>query len=227
MGAAKPPAAGEKNPVDGWILPPRFIAFLASFALAGGAFSFVVQRWSQSMLAGFDVGVLVFSLSLWPLTRDRTPGQMRRHAQDNDARRLGVLILTSLVMAVVVTGVAVELPDARRESGTGHMLSMLLVLTTLVIAWVFANLICALHYAHLFYGDASEGGLTFPSDEKGYCPNFWDFAYFSLTMGMAFATSDVQITAPDIRRFATMHGAAAFFYNLIVLAFTINVTAGG
>jgi uncharacterized membrane protein len=43
---------------------------------------------------------------------------------------------------------------------------------------------------------------------------------------MAFATSDVNITRSDIRRFATMHGTAAFFYNLIVLAFTINVTAG-
>jgi uncharacterized membrane protein len=46
-------------------------------------------------------------------------------------------------------------------------------------------------------------------------------------MGMAFATSDVAITEPRIRRFATLHGAAAFFYNLIVLAFTINVTASG
>ena len=201
--------------------------FLASFALAGAALLPLVQRWSQAMLGGFDVGVAAFAVSLWSLTRDRTPAMIRRHAQDNDARRLGVLVLTSLVMAVVVTGVAIELPDARRESGAGHILSMLLVLATLVVAWVFANLICALHYAHLFYGDSSEGGLKFPSDERDYCPNFWDFAYFSLTMGMAFATSDVAITEGGIRRFATMHGAAAFFYNLIVLAFTINVTAGG
>jgi hypothetical protein len=72
-----------------------------------------------------------------------------------------------------------------------------------------------------------EGGLKFPSDDDHYDPDIWDFAYFSLTMGMAFQTSDVSITGPQIRRFATLHGAAAFFYNLIVLAFTINVTAGG
>lgn len=212
-----------------WILPPRFTLFLASFAAAGAALSPLTQRWSQAMLAGFDIAVLAFGLSLWPLTRDHTAQQMRRAAKDNDARRLGVLIITSLVMAVMVTGVAIELPDAKRESGAGHVLSMLLVLTTLVIAWVFSNLICAFHYAHLYYRDSDdgEGGLNFPSDAKGYCPNFWDFAYFSLTMGMAFATSDVAITQGDIRRFATLHGTAAFFYNLIVLAFTINVTAGG
>jgi uncharacterized membrane protein len=223
MGAKQPPKAWGWS----WFLPPRFMLFLASFALAGAALMPLAQRWSQALLGGFDVGVLVFSLSLWPLTRDHTPGEMRRHARDNDARRLGVLIITSLLMAVMVTGVAIELPDARRESGAGHMLSMLLVLGSLVVAWVFSNLICALHYAHLFYGDGTEGGLKFPADKDGYCPNFWDFAYFSLTMGMAFATSDVAITDPAIRRFATLHGAAAFFYNLIVLAFTINVTAGG
>lgn len=43
---------------------------------------------------------------------------------------------------------------------------------------------------------------------------------------MAFATSDVEITTQRMRRVATVHGALAFFYNLIVLAFTINVTAG-
>jgi uncharacterized membrane protein len=155
---------------------------------------------------------------------------MRRHARDNDARRLGVLVITSLLMAVMVTGVAIELPDARRRSGAGHMLSMLLVLASLVVAWVFSNLICAALRASLLWR-GHRGGLKFPADSRDggddYCPNFWDFAYFSLTMGMAFATSDVAITEPRIRRFATLHGAAAFFYNLIVLAFTINVTASG
>jgi uncharacterized membrane protein len=209
-----------------WILPPRFTLFLASLALAGAALAPLVQRWSQALLGAFDVAALVFIASLWPLTRDHTADQMRRLAQDNDARRLGVLAITSLLMAVVVTGVAIELPDARRESGAGHMLSMLLVLTSLVIAWLFSNLICATHYAHMYYRGKEEGGLKFPSDSEDQCPNFWDFAYFSLTIGMAFATSDVNITRSDIRRFATMHGTAAFFYNLIVLAFTINVTAG-
>jgi hypothetical protein len=49
--------------------------FLASFLLAGAALLPLAQRWSQALLGGFDVGVLVFSLSLWPLTRDHTPAK--------------------------------------------------------------------------------------------------------------------------------------------------------
>ena len=64
-----------------------------------------------------------------------------------------------------------------------------------------------------------------PTDPR-YCPTFWDFAYFATAVGMAFAVSDVEVTQGGIRRIVTLHGIAAFFYNLIVLAFTINVTAG-
>ena len=48
----------------------------------------------------------------------------------------------------------------------------------------------------------------------------------AIAVGMAFATADIEIARADIRRLAMVHAAAAFFYNLIVLAFTINVTAG-
>ena len=37
---------------------------------------------------------------------------------------------------------------------------------------------------------------------------------------------DYAASDGDIRRIAVIHSAVAFFYNLVVLAFTINVTAG-
>ena len=140
-------------------------------------------------------------------------------------------VLTRFSDLVIVTAVVFELPHARHDTGQAHMWAMLLVLGSLVVAWLFSNLIYALHYAHLYYRGSDEGGLNFPrqqgADTPPHCPVFWDFVYFSLTVGMAFATSDVEITRSDIRRVAVVHGTAAFFYNLIVLAFTINVTAGG
>lgn len=215
-----------------WILPPRFLAFLAAFAglapllaVAGG------WRWGQAVLGGFDGAALVFIASLWPLSRDKTAAQMRRHAIENDANRLGVLVITSLLMLVIVTALFIDLPYARTAQGAAKGAALILILGSLVLAWFFSNLVYALHYAHLYYTGAEAGGLNFPEHRDAptdprYCPTFWDFAYFATAIGMAFAVSDVEVTDGAIRRIVTLHGIAAFFYNLIVLAFTINVTAG-
>jgi len=97
-----------------------------------------------------------------------------------------------------------------------------------VLAWLFSNSIYALHYAHLFYsradGGRDAGGIDIPDTKE---PNYWDFVYFSFTLGMTFQTSDCQITSPRIRRVVIGHCLAAFVFNIGVLAFSINVLGGG
>lgn len=212
-----------------WLLPARFSLFLGLFALGTLLLTVEGTRWGQAVLGGFDLGALVFIASLWSLSRDNTHAQMRLHARQNDANRLAVLVISAMIMLVIVTALFVDLPHARSDTGYAKGVALILILASLVLAWLFSNLIYALHYAHIYYGGDRETGLRFPSPEHAtlpHCPNFWDFFYFSLTIGMAFATSDVTITSQRLRRVATVHGALAFFYNLVVLAFTINVTAG-
>jgi uncharacterized membrane protein len=43
---------------------------------------------------------------------------------------------------------------------------------------------------------------------------------------MTFQVSDVQITKPHPRRVALAHGALAFFFNVVILALTIDIIAG-
>jgi uncharacterized membrane protein len=223
-----------------WPFPPRFVLFLVAMAIAIAALMPLVSRWGQAVLGGFDLAALAFILSLWPLTLDHTPAQMRAKAKTNDTGRLGMLVITSLVLIVILTAVTVELPGARHETGLAHSMALALVLLSLVIAWLFSNVIFALHYAHLFYRDHAEGGLNFPkpdpdtdadkdganADNPDPGPDYLDFAYYALTIGMAFATSDITVPGRTFRRTTLVHAIIAFFYNLIVLAFTINVTAG-
>ena len=100
-----------------------------------------------------------------------------------------------------------------------------LIIVTLVLAWLFSNMIYALHYAHVVYMHPDIGcvGLEFPRTPH---PVYWDFVYFAFTCGMAFATSDVQVTSTRMRRMVTIHCLAAFAFNIGVLAFTINVLGG-
>jgi uncharacterized membrane protein len=112
--------------------------------------------------------------------------------------------------------------------GRNHLTTMdfAIVAVTLVLAWLFSNLVYAFHYAHMFYdakdaGDA--GGIIFP---EGGAPVFADFVYFAFVIGMTCQTADLDISSRRIRRVVTMQGLFAFFFNLGVLAMTINVLSG-
>jgi uncharacterized membrane protein len=95
-----------------------------------------------------------------------------------------------------------------------------------VLSWTLIHTVFAVHYAHAFYGDGSApgpddaGGLLFPGGDQS--PDFWDFFYFSLVLGMTCQVSDVQITGKHMRRLASVHGALSFFFNTVILALTIN-----
>ena len=68
-----------------------------------------------------------------------------------------------------------------------------------------------------------DGGLEFPGEKR---PDYFDFMYFSLVLGMTFQVSDVQITSRKFRRLAAVHGLLSFLFNTIILALTVNIAAG-
>lgn len=205
------------------IAPARFILFFALLAAGiGGAMLFLPA--ATAVMAGFDVAALAFILSCLPLFNDEAD-EMRKAARANDANRVVLLILTVILSLVILVTVAGKLTGDEPPTA----LDKALVVATLAIAWTFANLVYALHYAHLFYtgddGGKDQAGLDFPGKRPE--PDYFDFVYFSFTLGVALQTSDVCVTSPYIRRIVTMHCIAAFIYNLGVLATAINILAGG
>lgn len=205
------------------IAPPRFLAFMAIMAAVWLGVSVMKGfLWGRALMIGFDAGAIFFLASLWPLLGDDT-GEVRARAKANDTNRAGLLAITGLVMIVILVVVANEL-----MTQPSHRM-IALVVVTLVLAWLFSNVVYALHYAHLYYSrdDGKDaGGIDFPGDEE---PHYWDFIYFSFTLGMTFQTSDVNMTSRRMRRVAIGQCLAAFVFNIGVLAFTINVlgSSGG
>ncbi|HEX7781410.1 MAG TPA: DUF1345 domain-containing protein [Sphingobium sp.] len=203
------------------IFPWRYGMFLALLAVAAPLG--LLLPWHEALMAGFDIAALGFLASLRSLV-DADAKRMRQNAKDNDANRAGMLAITGIVMAVILVAVGVAV------SGKGQPtpLSTALLLATLSIAWLFSNMIYALHYAHIFYvvgsGGKDSGGIGFPNAKE---PNYWDFIYFAFTLGMTFQTSDVEMTTTKVRQVAIFHCLAAFVFNLGILAFTINVLGGG
>jgi uncharacterized membrane protein len=202
------------------LAPPRFILFL--ILLTGGFFGFLHfspdRGLADAAAMGFDLASSAFLLSLLPLLRGGSVANMREQAAANDANRVLVLAITTIVTMVVLAAISGELPKA----SAGSREAMVKLVGTLLLTWLFANTVYALHYAHLFYSSrdgADAGGIDFPGTKT---PDYLDFAYFSFTLGMTFQTSDTEITARPIRRIATLHSFAAFVFNIGVIAFTIN-----
>lgn len=197
---------------------PRFWLFLGMFG-AGGALASLWVGATMAVVVGFDVAALVFIAACLPLWLDDHPDKVRARAARDDGGRVLLLV----VCGIVVTVVALAL--GRLIEG-GAMLGFMVIVGTMVAAWVFVNLVFAFHYAHVFYDQldgADVGGLAFPGKQD---PIFVDFCYFSFVIGMTCQVSDVQILTRSLRRVATVHGLFAFFFNLGVLALTINVVSG-
>lgn len=204
------------------IAPPRFIGFLMLLVLSGLSWHWLAPNppWQDSVALGFDLAALLFLLSLVPLLKGSSAAVMRRHAEENDANRVMVLVLSTLVGLAVMAAVTGELEPAKN----GEPWAMAKLVGTLALIWLFANSVYALHYAHAYYlADKGTGkdaaGIDFPGTKT---PDYWDFAYFAFTLGMTFQTSDVSARAPGIRRIMLVHSLAAFVFNIGVIAFVIN-----
>ena len=53
-----------------------------------------------------------------------------------------------------------------------------------------------------------------------------EFVYQAFAVGCTFASSDVNVTTPRMRRIVAIQGTVSFFFNTIILALAINIAAG-
>lgn len=205
------------------IAPWRFILFGAVLGIAC-AVLIPTAGWRHGIMASFDLAAIAFLTTLPALFRLNADG-MRQKAADNDANRAAMLAISLAVNLVLLVAVGSELT----YRGGNKPFSIALIVSTLLLAWLFANMVYALHYAHIFYlkkdsGHDDRAGLNFPDAKE---PGYYEFIYFSFTLGMTFQTSDVEITTTQMRIIAITHSFAAFIFNLGVIAFTINILGSG
>ncbi len=54
-------------------------------------------------------------------------------------------------------------------------------------------------------------------------PDYRDFAYLALTIGMTFQVSDIDLTAKPIRRLAIQHALLSYLFGAVIVALMINI----
>ena len=178
-------------------------------------------RWATRLLVGWDIAVAAYLVAAFIVMTRSDTANIRRRSVMMDEGRITVLALTAAAALASLGAIIVHLSD----KDTGHTpLHLVLAVVTLVLSWAFTHTIFALHYAHEFYAEKryADGGLAFPGKEA---PDYWDFMYFSLVIGMTSQVSDVAVTAKTLRRFVSAHGVVSFIFNAALLALTVNIAA--
>ena len=176
----------------------------------------------RSVLFGFDIGTVAFLGSTLVLFLRSDTSSIRGRARKEDEGYWGFLIGSAAVATIALVALAVELHGSK-NSGS---LEIALAVASVILAWLFLNTIFALHYAHEYYGDhgTKHSGIDVPGDRD---PDYWDFMYFAFVIGMTFQVSDIAIGERTIRRVVLAHSVIAFFFNVIVIAVSVNIVAGG
>ena len=171
----------------------------------------------RALLLGFNTGALFYVVSAFYMmstTHASAIKQRAIHQQEGKWTALAVSIVTALVVLVALS---MELHAAKTKS----IWEVALAGSTIFLAWFFVALVFAQEYAHSYY--MADKGLDFPGEPE---PDYWDVTYFSLVLNMTCQTSDVAINTRHMRRLVLLHSVIAFFFNVIILAITVNVVAG-
>ncbi|MGC1550776.1 MAG: DUF1345 domain-containing protein [Rhodanobacter sp.] len=200
---------------------PWLAVSTAVFVLTGVALALLRVKPALALLLGFDLGALLYLGVLVRLFNRTNAEHLCRQARKQDTGRRGTLCSAVAVSLVVLVALTTELHAAK----SGGAMTIGMAAISIVLSWLFMNTMFALHYAHGYYGDFGKqhAGLEFPGTPQ---PDYWDFVYFAFVVGMCFQVSDVQITSRVLRRTALMHSVIAFFFNVFIIAISVNIAAG-
>ncbi|MDB5405140.1 MAG: hypothetical protein JWL84_52 [Rhodospirillales bacterium] len=205
---------------------------LVLYAILPGALSQPAR-----MTVAWDSAILTFLALTIVMAASATPAEMKWRAQYQDANKWVILGLTVVAALAGLLSIGLILPDAKHQPDLLGRALVALAGLTILLSWIFAHIMFALHYAHEFYGNppggsagkadkpapSHRGGLAFPEEKT---PDYWDFFYFSFVVGMTCQVSDVQVTSRPMRRLTLGHGLVSFLFNTVILALSINIAAG-
>jgi len=179
-------------------------------------------RLATRLLTGWDVGIGFYLISTYLLVSRSSVNEIRRRAAIHDEGAAALLVLTPAAAIASLAAIVVEFGNVESVAGWADLA---FGMGTILLSWLFLHVVFALHYAHEYYGERSDdqiGGLKFPGSQA---PDYWDFVYFSFVIAMTSQVSDVAITSKVIRRVATLQGVLSFFFNVSVLALTVNMVS--
>jgi uncharacterized membrane protein len=177
------------------------------------------------ILIGWNIGVWTYlALMFWLTVRAKAP-DVRRIAEIEDENAGLVLLVVCIAALASLATITFELAGSRDLQTAGKLMHYGFTALTVIGSWLLIGMIFSVHYARLYYTwDGKEPALRFA--EGLTTPNYWDFLYFSFTIGVAVQTSDVGVATRQLRKIVLAQSLIGFVFNTAILGFSINIAAG-
>lgn len=199
----------------------RWTVALIAGVLAGVTVAFVLGL-AAGFLAGWAALAIVSSawalLEVWGMDAAQTCS----HATAEDpGRRLArtVAIVGSVVSLGAVVAVVLH---SRNSNGVDAYLLAGIAVLSVISSWLLIQTDYVLRYAKEYY-DGDVGGIDFNQRED---PEYSDFVYFSVGLGIAYQVADTNITRNAIRRIVIAQTLLGYLFGAGIIATTINLIAG-
>ncbi len=184
---------------------------------------------ARNVLAGWNVSAVIFIAATWRRMLRASVATIRKRAADLDFSDSLLMFLSIAAALASIAGIGLELHQVKEAEPGVALTRALVAVVTILISWVFLHTLFTVHYAHRFYGVDDDGdglkgdGLKFPEGVEE--PVYWDFLYYSFTIGVASQTADVATSTTVMRKLTLLHSVLSFLFNTTILALAINVGA--
>ncbi len=189
--------------------------------LVVGAILAELVPWQAAALLGWNATAVCFLLWVWLTIGGLSPGETRDVAVREDP---SAALADSIVLFAGVAclgAVAMVLIKAANSHGSEKAFLIAIGVASVAASWGALHTIFTLRYARIFY-TGSAGGVQFNEKEP---PDYIDFAYLALTIGLTFQVSDTDLTSKQMRRTALRHALLSYLFGAVIVALTINVVA--
>jgi uncharacterized membrane protein len=192
----------------------------AGAGLIAFAVAMAFLAWQVAVLIGWDTtaGTMLGWIILVTYARDHRATRALAEREDDSRAAADIFILSAGSASLVAVGFV--LVKAGQEHGTAKALITALAVLSVFLAWAAVHAVFMLRYARLYY--TKGGGISFNSDDE---PDYRDFAYLALTLGMTYQVSDTDLGTKVVRRAATGHALLSYLFGTVVVAVMINVVA--
>jgi len=194
------------------------VAAIAGAVVGGGVSVFVV--WQAAVLVGWSACALVFLVWTWQTIAPMSADQARAHARVEDPSRRSLEVIVLVAGVAMLTAVGLILVKAGQSHGASKAWFIAVGIASVILSWATVHTVFTLRYARTYY--QAEGGVDFNEDGG---PDYLDFAYLALTIGMTFQVSDTDLKTKSIRRVALSHALLSYLFGAVIVALIINVVA--